>query len=266
MNINTVKLICFSPTETSRKTIQSIAKGMNVDKIELIDLTMLGNENLKVDFSDTDFAIFGAPVFGGRVSAQAAERLTIIKGNNTLAATIVVYGNREYEDALLELKNIAVDSGFLPVAAGAFIGEHSFSIKDFPIAQGRPNKEDIREAEKFGKKILDKIQLISNISDLKSIDVPGNSPYKEGVTALTTAPTTDNDACGMCEICATVCPTGAISFEDELLTDKDKCIWCCACVKICPKDARKLLAPPLLEKTKWLHKHCKVPKKAEMFI
>jgi len=266
MNINTVKLICFSPTETSRKTIQGIAKGMNVDKVELIDLTMPGNDNLKVEFSDTDFAIFGTPVYGGRVSAQAAERLANIKGNNTLAATIVVYGNREYEDALLELKNIAVDSGFLPVAAGAFIGEHSFSIKEFPIAQGRPNKEDISEAEKFGENILDKIQQISNIDDIKPVDVPGNFPYKEGVAPSKAAASTDNDACTMCETCATVCPTGAITYEDEVITDKDKCILCCACVRACPTEARELSLPPILEKIKWLHDNCKVPKKAELFI
>jgi ferredoxin len=266
MKLKNIKLVFFSPTGTSKKTVQGIAKGMKVDNIELIDLTMPENDAVKIEFSDTDFVIFGTPVYGGRVPVQAAERLAGIKGNNTLAASIVVYGNREYEDALLELKNIGVDSGFLPVAAGAFIGEHSFSIKEFPIAQGRPNKEDISEAEKFGKSIIDKIEQISNIDNIKPIDVPGNFPYKEGVAPSKAAASTDNDACTMCETCATVCPTGAITYEDEVVTDKDRCILCCACVRVCPTEARELSLPPILEKTKWLYENYSKPKKAELFI
>lgn len=266
MNINTVKLICFSPTETSKKIIQGIAKGMGVDKVELIDLTIMGKKNVKVEFSDTDFVIFGTPVYGGRISARAAERFADIKGNNTLAAIVVVYGNREYEDALLELKNIAVDSGFLPVAAGAFIGEHSFSTKEFPIAQGRPHKEDISEAEKFGKSILNQIQQISNADNIKTVYVPGNFPYKEGVALSKTAASTDNDICTMCETCAAVCPTGAITYKDDVITDNDKCILCCACVRVCPTDARELSMPPIPEITKRLYDNCKTAKKVQLFI
>ena len=266
MDIKTVKLLYFSPTQTTKKVVEGIARGMNAGDVEYIDLTLPDRKIENINFSGNDFVIFGMPVYGGRIPAMAAGLLEKFKGENTLASIVVVYGNRAYEDALLELKNIAVESGFKPITAGAFIGEHSFSKKEFPIAQGRPDKEDITETEAFGKSISDKIKDYKSIEDITIIDVPGNFPYKKGVTPSKAAASTDNEVCTMCETCATVCPAGAITYEDVVITDKDKCLLCCACVKICPTEARELSVPLLLEKTEWLSKHCKEPKKADLFI
>lgn len=65
----------------------------------------------------------------------------------------VMYGNREYEDALLELNNIVVEAGFQPVAGGAFIDEHSFENDSTPIAKGRPDIKDLQKATEFGRTI-----------------------------------------------------------------------------------------------------------------
>ena len=43
--------------------------------------------------------------------------------SQTPAVLVVVYGNRAYDDALLELSDIATGAGFVPLAAGAFVGE-----------------------------------------------------------------------------------------------------------------------------------------------
>ena len=266
MDIKTLNLIYFSPTRTSKKIIEGIAKGMGVENIEHIDLTLPDKDKGKIKFTGNDIVIFGMPVYGGRIPIEAVARLERFKGGNTLAAIAVVYGNRAYEDALLELANIASDSGFKPVAAGAFIGEHSFSKNKFPIAPGRPDKNDITETEAFGKSISDKIKKSKSIDDIKQIDVPGNFPYKEGLPPSKAAASTDNAACTMCETCATVCPVDAITYEDEVITDKEKCLLCCACVRICPTEARELTVPLLLEKTKWLFENCKEPKKADLFI
>ena len=87
-------------------------------------------------------------MYGGRLPADAVKRLSNLKGHNTPAVIVVVYGNREYEDALLELNDLAIEAGFKPVAAGAFIGEHSYSNKDSPIAHGRPDEKDIGHVAK----------------------------------------------------------------------------------------------------------------------
>jgi ferredoxin len=266
MDIKSIKLIYFSPTRTTKKVVKSIARGMNIKNTDSFNLTMVSKKTEKIKFSNTDFVIFGMPVYAGRIPSEAVARLENFKGKDTLAAVAVISGNRAFEDALLELKNIAIDSGFKPVAAGAFIGEHSFSNKKFPIAKARPDKDDISEAEKFGKSILDKTLETDNIDKIPLIDVPGKFPYQQGVIPSKAAASTDNEICTMCESCATVCPTEAITYNDYVLTDKDKCILCCACVKICPTQAREMIVPPILEKTKWLHENCREPKKADLFI
>ena len=50
-----------------------------------------------------------------------------LQAHNTPAVCVVVYGNRAYDDALLELKDILTERGCRPIAGAAFIGEHSFS-------------------------------------------------------------------------------------------------------------------------------------------
>ena len=76
----------------------------------------------------------------------AMERIRMFKGNATPVIPVVVYGNRDYEDALKELSDALSAQGFVPVSAGAFIGEHSYSRKDMPIAAGRPDKRRFVES------------------------------------------------------------------------------------------------------------------------
>ena len=76
--------------------------------------------------------ILSAPVYAGRLPIEAVRRLRRIKAGEAPAVVVVVYGNRAYEDALLELQDLAGEQGFRPIAAGAFIGEHSYSTTGSP--------------------------------------------------------------------------------------------------------------------------------------
>ena len=119
-----VKLIYFSPTGTTRKVLEGIAGGITVEEAEHIDLTLPEGARQTIPPFSTELVIIGAPVYGGRLPVDAIERFKQLKADKTPAVLIVVYGNREYEDALLELKHLAVELGFNPIAGGAFIGEH----------------------------------------------------------------------------------------------------------------------------------------------
>ena len=106
------------------------------------------------------------PVYAGRVAPLALERLRRFRGNSSPAILLVVYGNRDYEDALVELRDVVMDLGFVPLAAGAFVGEHSYSRREMPIAEGRPDDADLAAACQFGEKALSKLV---SAHDLQSV-------------------------------------------------------------------------------------------------
>jgi len=127
MELNRVKLIYFSATGTTKKVLESIAEGIAVEDVEHINLTIPERAQKAIPTFSDELVIIGAPVYGGRLPVDAIKRFQQLKADNTLAIVIVLYGNREFDDALLELKHLAAELGFHPIAGGAFIGEHSFS-------------------------------------------------------------------------------------------------------------------------------------------
>ena len=266
METKKVKLIYFSPTGTSRKVLEAIARGTGVENVEHIDLTHPQNSRLPIQTSSDELALIGAPVYGGRLPINAIERFKQLKAKNTLTILIVLYGNREFDDALLELKNLTVELGFNPIAGGAFIGEHSFASKDIPIANGRPDDLDVEKAVSFGKQIKDKVTRLKSSATRMDLQVPGNYPYEaEGARALEVSPETNDDVCTVCGTCISVCPTAAISISKRVITKTEQCIRCCACIKICPEGARGINNETWRYITNWLNETCGSRKEPQMF-
>lgn len=234
--IQSIKLVCFSPTGTTKTVIQRIACGIGLNSSELINITKPNARKQLLHITENDLLIVGVPVYMWRVPAVATEWLQTMKADNTPVVCVVVYGNRTYDNALLELKDILAKCGCKPIAGAAYIGEHSFSTDENPTAKGRPDASDLNHAQLFGHKI----QSILSGDQISDIDISGNYPYG-GITELWSVDfiSTDNK-CVQCGICAENCPVGAINVEDVRLIDIEKCITCCACIKTCPQKARTI--------------------------
>lgn len=255
-------LVFFSPTHTSAKIARAVGDGIGMGRRMETDLTL--DESADPIEITNALTVIAAPVYGGRVAPVALKRLKRLKGNNAPAILIAVYGNRDYEDALIELRDTAIELGFTPLSAGAFIGEHSYSTTNMPIAAGRPDASDLQIAFQFGqdslKKLIEKTAVTSPelqaACKLKSLGgklsillssffIKGTSPYKIVQAGKPACPVC-TEACFVCGECVEVCPTHAISISkdgSQIETDINRCIKCCACVKECPNEARVFHTP-----------------------
>jgi ferredoxin len=266
VEVKPVKLVYFSPTGTTQKVLESIAKGITTEDVAHINLTLPeGAQQTLPPFSD-ELVILGAPVYGGRLPVEAVKRFKQLKASQTLAVVVVVYGNREFEDALLEFKNLVIALGFHPVAGGAFIGEHSFATTDVPIANGRPDSQDVQTAMAFGAKIKDKADALRSPEAQMDLEIPGRFPYEAaGARAMAVSPVTKEDTCTVCGTCASVCPTAAISINGSVATQIELCIRCCACIKNCPTGARVMEDSPWKNIANWLNENCRARKEPQIF-
>lgn len=239
MKMESAKLVFFSPTGTTKAVVQGIGRGINPSTMELIDITTPNARKEPLETSENDLLVVAVPVYMGRVPALLNDWLIAIQANNTPTVCVVVYGNRVYDNALLELKDIVVKCGAIPIGGAAYIGEHSFSNSETP-SRGRPDEDDLNHAEAFGQKIREKLQTFSSISQLSEVSIPGRYPYG-GVTELWDVDfIAVDDQCSQCGVCAEVCPVGAVDSQNSTNIDQEKCITCCACLKSCTQNARSM--------------------------
>ena len=221
--------IVFSPTGGTERVADTITAqwGAPVRKIDLTDPAV----DFAAEALDAEaLTLIAVPSYGGRVPAPAAERIAKLRGNQARCVVLTVYGNRAYEDTLLELSDLAAGSGFRVIAAAAAVAEHSILHQ---YAAGRPDPQDEEQLRGFAGRILEKLR--SGAEDAPAI--PGNRPYrKAGGAGLVPKAT---KACTGCGLCAEKCPTGAISKQDPKKTDGKACISCMRCVSLCPHGARK---------------------------
>lgn len=256
MIINSTDIIYFSPTGTTKKILNSIVKGIGTEANKIIDLTFPNVRNEAMPSIEGDIALIGVPVYAGGIPDILVSFLAGLKGMNKPAVLIVVYGNMDEGIALDQLKSIAENSGFKVIAAASFIGEHSFSTEETPVAKGRPDCKDLNAAEEFGRSVVRKMQNIDNLNT--SPDIPkGRLPIiakilpKDSARIFSKVPSADMNLCSRCGLCVNLCPMGAINKE-TLKINEDECIRCFSCVKRCPKKARRIIYKPAFIVSKML--------------
>lgn len=91
------------------------------------------------------------------------------------------YGNRAYEDTLIELNDIAEKYDFQVISAIAAIAEHSIMHQ---YATEGPDPQDVEDLHTFSKKILEKLTAYNPVCEA-ALQIPGNRPHKKfGVASL----------------------------------------------------------------------------------
>lgn len=244
--VNRIVGMYFSPTGTTEKIVQELVELLTL-KFECtkdyIDFTLPGIRDQVYTFNEDDLVIFGTPVYAGRVPNVLLNYIRTVKGCGAMTVPIVLFGNRNYDDALAELQALLAEDGFLPVAAAAFVGEHSFSQI---LGAGRPDNADMEVAEMFAENIYTKLTSDFRPSAGDLLKVGGEYPSKgyyqprdrkgNAVDIRKVKPKT-SDACNNCGLCAKVCPMGSINPEN-VREFTGICIKCGSCIKKCPMGAK----------------------------
>lgn len=248
--------IVFSPTGGTEKVAALLTKTLGREAAG-IDLTDSGKDFSAIRLTQEDAATIAVPSYGGRVPAVAVERLTAMNAQGARAILVCVYGNRAYEDTLVELEDAARKAGFRVIAAVAAVAEHSIARQ---FAAGRPDAQDAAQLAAFGEKILGKL----SSEDLSEPDLPGNRPYKKAGGAGMVPKSTK--ACNHCGVCAAECPVQAIRKDDPTKVDEKACISCMRCVSVCPQGARKVNPLLLSAAGLMLKKVCSERKECELLL
>lgn len=246
MNISRIRIIYFSATGTTQKILRCIgtvlARELDVPVIE-DNFTLPKAREQDIVCAEHELALVGTPVYAGRIPNVLLPYVKSgIKGSMTAAVPVVLYGNRNYDDALIELRDVLESNGFRTIGGAAFVGEHSFS---YTLAAGRPDGEDLALAEAFAHNLAQKVRNMEALPQ-QPIEVNGCTPIRpyytprdrkgNPVNILKVKPLV-NDSCDSCGMCAAVCPMGSID-PDNVRQYSGICIKCGACIKKCPKQAR----------------------------
>ena len=248
--MNTVEII-FSPTGGTERVANILCEKWNENSVK-IDLSDSKTEFSKCIIDKEDRVLVAMPSFGGRAPAVAIERLKKIAGNGAKCTLVCVYGNRAYEDTIVEMEDAAKECGFRVVAAVAAVAEHSIMPQ---YASGRPDASDKKQLEQFAEQIAGRTEAV--------VSIPGNRPYKKaGGAGL--VPKVGKD-CKKCGLCAESCPVQAID-PASFTADAKKCISCMRCVKQCPEKSRSVNGAMVSIAAMAIKKACSVRKENELFL
>ena len=247
--------ILFSPTGGTRRVSENLCKGIDKESI-VTDLCVKAADIKMPDIHKDDLAVIAMPVFAGRVPALAVERLQKVNANGAKCVVVAVFGNRAYDDALLEMLDVATGMGFRVIAAVGAVAEHSIIRK---YGKGRPDADDELTLRQFGGEIKSKAEG----DDCTLPQVPGNRPYKKAGKVPSPK---GRHGCNRCGVCAKQCPVDAIPVSNPKTVDTTRCISCMKCVSVCPIGARGIGAVMNFLATQGLKKVCATRKENELYI
>ncbi|MBQ6490695.1 MAG: EFR1 family ferrodoxin [Atopobiaceae bacterium] len=249
-----VNLVTFSPTGASLDVAKILGEELSPEST-LVDLCEREGEERA--FGPDDTCVFSVPCYGGRIPAVAVERLARVRGDHTPAIVCVTFGNRAFEDALLELADLVEERDFSVVAGCAAVTEHNVM---HVFGTGRPDQDDVERLRAFARSAADKIAT----GDDSRPDIPGCRPYKTWGGMHVTIDFVA-DTCTTCGLCARRCPVGAIS-DDAWPADQDRCISCMRCIKECPTGSRRFPEATLEGMVTRLGPACEAPKENVFFV
>lgn len=234
-----IRTFYFSPTGRTRTVVTTLAKPLSNALQEAVvpyDFTCPEKRHTYPETAAGDVVIVGVPTYAGRVPNLLLSYMQGFRAEGTRAILVCTFGNRHFDDCLLELYDLMQNAGAEIVCAGAFAAAHSFSRT---LGAGRPDRADREDILAFSDRAAKALRNGDRLPRpereiggyFRPVDRKG--AYIDFVKIK---PETDAALCTDCKICVGLCPLGAIHFDD--VATVDKCMKCCACIKGCPEGAK----------------------------
>lgn len=251
MTIHRFHVLFFSPTGGTESIARIIADALAARlglAPQFIDLTRPESRRRAYEFGPDELVLAAVPVYAGRIPNKLLPDLrTNLKGSDTPALAVCVFGNRGPDEAPRELLLLLEANGFCPVGGAAFACRHAFSDK---VGTGRPDEDDRQQMLQFAQQAAARLSAPSPLPALpfeRGEVGPYYTPLKaDGTPArfLKAVPVTDPARCTHCGLCAKLCPMGSIDPSTAQTTGL--CIKCQACVRRCPGRAKHFADPDFL--------------------
>ena len=112
MTPKTLHFGAFSPTGGTRRVMRALITGTPREGFAIRDFEFtLPEERRMRRFTEEDAVVLCAPVYYGRIPTPLQTKLPF-EGNGARALAVVSYGNRAYEDALREWRDVLERHGF----------------------------------------------------------------------------------------------------------------------------------------------------------
>ncbi len=276
MKISKVNAVYISPTGNVKKVTSAIAeRAAEVlgAPLEYDDFTLPETRGDMRNYGPDELVIFGTPVYAGRVPNKFLPFVQeLFKADGALAVPVVCFGNRNFDNALIELRNQLELNGFHTIAGAGVVTEHVFSDQ---LAPGRPDGEDMDQLKEFAENAASKVSSITADNIPAPTAVRGDDPVGPYYTPLgidgkpavflKAKPKTKEDLCTKCGTCVKSCPMGSISAENPSEVP-GICIKCHACIKKCPTGAKYFDDPAFLSHVEMLKANYTRRAESELFL
>ncbi len=266
--IKKVHLVYFSPSGSSEKVLKKIASGINLP-VETHDLLTPASRQKEYNFDSSDLVFF-CTMTASLVMTKFDEIFGCLHGNGAPFVGVVTFSNTQFMKVILleEITKYAEKQGFKVSALGAFPTAHSLAAS--LGNEGRPNADDEKLMQEFGRKVYEKVSsgdyVVHGKINAPEADADKIASYRsveDGHHVFPFREKVISDACIKCKTCVRHCPVDAIDIENKTF-DLDKCIGCWACINRCPKHAISPKGPEVPELVKKFSGAVKVPFEVEM--
>lgn len=263
MEIKRVHIAYFSPTGTTKRTLRAVAEGFGCSELSETDWADPKSRAAILKTGPDELVIAGMPVYYGRIPSLFHEGLPL-RGEGTPFVPVAVYGNRHYDDAVLELKTLGEAAGCVTLGAAAFVAQHCLNPD---MGRGHPDASDLAVMKRFGSALRAKADGLAG--SMPPLSVPGAFPYKEYKPTPFAPELLDAETCIRCGLCARTCPVRIIDSETYAVTEPERCLFCFGCVRICPvavRGPRPEVAPVFAAQMAGLAARCTERREPELFL